>query len=236
MAKTYTYADVLNAIQKQVPRSTEDVNAATICNMAQNMIWNAYDWRESLAELPPFFLIPNVQDYYKPFYNLPDDFHGLRKAFLTRTVSVPPFRQELSVIKDLRITHARYVPHAIGYLPEFHGLRVFPRFPENSGATDWMIEGTYKKKPVKISASNLSNTLPFDDVYFQVWIEAAKWASFSLAGDPREDKQWQKMVIAIQGMAENEGLELGDPSLYPSEPFAVTGQGFFMPGRLGYGV
>src|SRR5574341_1952942 len=101
MAATYTYADVLNVIRPMSASGAEDRLAATICNVATAFIWNGYDFRETLGELPAFYLIPNEQDHGPPFSVVPSDFIGLRKADLVRLTSAPPTRTELNVLKDI---------------------------------------------------------------------------------------------------------------------------------------
>jgi hypothetical protein len=58
MAATLKYTDILNMLQRQIPRVTEDMHADSIINAGLNFIWMAYDWRESLSEFTPFYLIP----------------------------------------------------------------------------------------------------------------------------------------------------------------------------------
>lgn len=237
MARTFTYGDAINAITRFIPRNVEDGAQSTICNLATDVIWRAYDWRESLDDLPPFWLIPDVQDYGLPFYHIPDDFIGLRQVEKVYISGSPPWVQELRVIKDLRKTNVRYTPHAIGYDPASNTLRIFTTNPSNVGAPQWLIQGTYKNRPSLVTPSNIATTLlPFDDQYFDVWLDALKWASFSLSGDQREMSQFNLMGYKVDEMAENEGLELGDPVIAPAEPLALTSNSFYSPGRFGVGL
>ena len=77
MARTFRYSDILSIVSKQFPRIVEDQYASICSNMATNLIWYAYDWRESLLTLPPFWLIPGEQDYKPPATVIPADFGGL---------------------------------------------------------------------------------------------------------------------------------------------------------------
>lgn len=230
MASTYTYQDVLNVIRHGISAAAEDRLGATICNVATSFIWNAYDFRETIDLLPPVFLIPNEQDLGKPFSAVPSDFNGLRQMYLVRLLSDPPVRMELKVVKDVRLTHVQALPHAVGYQPDRRSIRVFPRVPDNVGAPDFFIEGTYKKKPKMITANTLGDLLPFDDQYFPVWIEVAKWAAWSLTNDSRAGgisiNGDQRIYVgqaavakeAVDSMAKNEGLNEGDPTLAPDQP------------------
>jgi hypothetical protein len=233
MSNTYTFADVLAMVDSNFPRRFTASKEAMVCNMAQNEIWNMFDWRESLETLPPFYLIPNEQDHGQPFTIVPSDFKGLRKAYLTRLTSSPPFTQEIAVIKDARITQTRYLPSAISYEPDVGAFRLYPRVPDNIGAPEDMIEGTYKKQPTKLTGSVLMTQKPFtDDQYIGMWIEATKWAGWNLLGDERaggtqvqtnfdvHTGQKAIMIYAIREVAADLGLEDGDPQIAPREGIA----------------
>jgi hypothetical protein len=240
MARSYNFGQIWNIIARSVNRQVEDSSAATICNLAQDLIWNGYDWRESLLQLPPFWLIPNEQDYGPPVYSVPADFLGLRWAWLVNMQSSPVSRMEMSVLHDLSLTHIKALPHAISYEPTTQCFRIFHRAPDNIGSTQYMIDGTYKKRPTIITSQNLANTtLPFDDLYLPVWIEAMRWGAFNLAGDPRADKQLEKALGFIDAMADNEGMNLGDYNVHPSEALAWTsnsGGSFSTRGYPGFGL
>ena len=237
MSYTYTYADAINFVRPQVPATAEDQKAATMCNIATNLIWNAFDWRETIEILPPFWLSPWVQDYGAPLVIVPSDFLGLRTAQLTDLSNVPPAKYPIRVMKFLEPTHMKTLPHAISYEPSVESFRVFPRVPNGLGSSRFKIDGTYKKRPTLVTASNYTATnLPFDDLYFQVWIEVIRWAAFSAVGDSRAGQavktpqgginysgQIGTAIAAINAMAENEGFNLGDTTVAPSESLSVGG-------------
>ena len=192
MAYTYYYSDAVTALQDIIKRSVEEEKASILCNIATNKIWSRYDWRESLAKLPPFYLIPLMQDYGQPFTVVPSDLLGLREVYWVRTTATPPAREPVTVFRDLPETHIRSLPHAICVLPAINlpatkpKFRVFPRIPDNIGSTDYMIDGTYKKRPTKITQANMQTSLlPWDDIYFNTFLETLKWACWQLAGDGR---------------------------------------------------
>lgn len=232
MANTYTYADALNFIRSQVPSVAEEQKASAMCNIGTNLIWNAFDWRETVAELPPFWLSPNVQDYGAPFTAVPADFLGLREAQLVDIFSVPPVKTPLKVLRFLEDTHVPALPHAISYEPSQSSFRVFPRVPPGIPGGRYKINGIYKKRPTFITSSNYTSTLlPFDDIYFNVWLEVLRWAAYSATGDQRAGEvqigssgryqlsgQLAKAHQAIIEMAENEGMNLGDSTVAPAEP------------------
>lgn len=245
-APTLVWADVMDIVRRKMPRATEEDLAPIICNTTLNWIWDKYDWRESLATLPTFYLVPNEQDYGAPAVVIPSDFYGLRWANLMRASNVPPYRQPLAIIKDLLPTHIRYIPHAIGYVSDRKAFRLYPRVPANIGSPDYLVEGEYKIRPTKITSANLATTLlPLDDMYFKMFVETAKWVAWDIDGDPRAGQiTWQdnRMVATgqaavsmsmIEWAASKEGLELGDPIISPAEP--LVNQGPYRPQQFGVG-
>ena len=247
MANTYYYSDILNYCASAVPRMVDSDKSSFIANFAIYEIWKQYDWRQSLGVLNPFYLIPGEQDHGAPMVVIPSDLLGLRQAYLVRMNSSPVFRQELTIMKDLTLTHLSSLPAQICHQPAKQSLRVFPRVPLNIGCPDYAIQGEYKKLPPKVTSSTLSSTLlPFDDVYFFNMIEVFKWAGWHAAGDPRAGGvqnnnhgqsqyagQYAAAQEAIDQMAETEGFELGDVSIAPKEPLALTSQN---QGGLSFGL
>ncbi len=249
MAKTYTYLDAWNLARKQVSSSTEADHAAAVCNLATNEIWNSWDWREALDDLPPFYLVPSEQDYGAPAVVIPADFMGLREAFIVSTNSEPAYRQELEVIKDLRAISARQRPHAIGYEPSKNVFRLFPRVPDSFVAPTYMVDGIYKKRPTKITAANIqATTLPFDDVFLSVMLDSLKWAAMRIGGDQRAGEvqirqngqrvytgQYGIMKERIEEMAQTEAVDLGNPVIAPKESYPMMrGGGVGSPGIYWY--
>ena len=232
MASTYSVADALSIANRTMPRAIEADHAAYIANIALNEIWHAYDWRVSLAPLPPFWLIPLVQDYGAPFYAVPDDFYGLRQAYIVQTSATPlPRRIELKVVKNLRREYVRGLPRDIGYVMETRSFRVYPQIAENIGSTQFLIDGTYKKLAPQVTSTTLQSTkVPWDDTYLVVFIEALRWAAAQVAGAPDRMQRKQELYQAIDQMAAAEGLELGNQVVAPSEGL-VGGEGLgYFPG------
>jgi len=232
MALTYKYQDVLSMI-KTFPSGAENHFAPLVCNVATNLIWHAYDWRESLTDLPPFYLIPSEQDHRMPPAIVPTDFHSLRKVTLCQYTQGALWKADMTPLKDLSLTHIESPPTAISYEASFAGFRVHPRVPANMGCPEWFIEGTYKKRPAKILNTTLDTVLPFDDMYLNVWIEAFQWAYFKVLGSPTAGQaqvqggmiyytgQMANAVAAIEVMANNEGYNDGDGQVSPSAPLVA---------------
>jgi hypothetical protein len=235
MARTYTHGDAMDMIRRHVTASNEDNYAAEICNAADRKMWMAFDWRESIANLPPFYLVPLEQDHGFPAVAVPKDFWGLRTAYLLQFTSNPtPQVWPLSIIRDLLETDVISMPKSIGYNESNNSFRVFPRVPKNIGAPEWMVNGTYKIRLPKLTAGTFAGTvLPFADDYFMNYCEVLKWAAYEYSGDTRAGGvqaqkdggvvftgQLAKAYEATVEMAMNEGLELGDPVIAPAEPLA----------------
>lgn len=245
-APSYTFEQLLAVVGRKASRGLQDDLGTIIVNNTISWIHDKYDFRWTTAPLPPFYLVPNAQDYGAPAVIIPSDFYGLRWAELIRTDNEPPYRYPLTIIKDLLPTHARYIPHAICYVPDSQVFRIFPRFIDNCGSPTYLITGVYKKVPPKILTENLATTfLPSDDVYFPLWIEVAKYIMWQIDSDPRagsvtvangQVSMTGQAAIAhdmIEWCASREGLELGDPAISPAEPL-VAGIGSTA-GMLGLG-
>lgn len=220
MAQTKYISEALTVAK--LTRQGEDDMAAYIANIALETIWNAYDWRESIATLPPFYLIPAEQEFGLPYYAVPSDFRGLREVYCTQTSTNPPNRVPINVMHDIRLTASEGWIRDIGYESSSQKFRVFPRVPNNIGSTDYIIEGTYKKRAPQVTASSLQSTLiPWDDEYFNTFVLSLKWSAAEVNDNPRADRLYQQLGISVDKMAAREGLDLGDPSIAPSEPLAI---------------
>jgi hypothetical protein len=111
-----------------------------------------------------------------------------------------------------------------------------------------LIEGTYKKRPTKVTSANVISTLiPWDDIYLNVFLAALRWAAWNTSGDQRAGQttvqnglivhtgQLAEMNAQIDWMAQQEGLNLGDPTIAPAESLignSVPGYSPY-PGALG---
>lgn len=213
MARTYSYGELLRMVGPDIPRALSDEQGALLLNKATNFLWKRYDWREYMVNFPPFFLVPNTQDHGAPAVTIPTDFTGLRSAYLVHLSSTPVERTPLTCKNFLDLTHVRGLPNSLAYRPETASFRVLPRVPDNIGSPDWLVEGMYKKRPTKVVPGSLFNvTLPFDDCYIEVWNEVMKHVA-----NPKDPGQMQLAYASTDEMASNEGLELGEPTVAPSE-------------------
>lgn len=218
MAQTYTLSDAWILAAPQISRKLEDGLSSYIVNLAINRIWMRYDWKVSIATLPPFYLTSLVQDYGSPIYSVPTDFLGLRQAKRENVGTVPPASANLAIIPNLQLTHEQRLPEAICYDKATSNFRVFPRVPAGVSSTQWIVTGEYKTLPTKITAQTFgTTTLPWDDTELHVVVEAIKLTAFELASDPRVQQQTVIYERAVDEMASNEGLNSGYPIISPAE-------------------
>lgn len=248
MANTTTFSDVLNIVGKQIPRVGEDYMSGVISSLALNLIWHEYDWRDSLATLPPFYVIAGEQDHFRPIANIPADFWGLRQTFITRILSGIVETHEMMVIKDLRITNLKALPSSICWDPTFTGFRLFPRMPLGMSAPNYFVQGTYKKLATKITALTINSIIPWDDQYLPNFIAVFRWAAFESMGDPHAGQvqydgnkkvytgQLALAMAMIDEMASWEGVNNGDPVVAPSQPLVGAGVGLNFPWSTWFGA
>jgi hypothetical protein len=243
MPGTYTFNELAIAASDCVSTGVTDAKTAMASNMALFKIWNVYDWRDTLADLPPFYLVPGTQDYGAPCIAVPSDFLGLRRAYyynLSVSGDVPKVKP-LTCPGDLEVTDIPNEPSSMCYRPAVSKFRVHPMPPSSYGSPFHIIDGQYKKKPFTTNAAGTTITritsalinsalIPFGDVYLTMWIEAMKWALMTLANDPKAGQvqvqngvegysgQMGKMMAEVQTMALKEAGELASPMMYPKEP------------------
>lgn len=223
MASTYSYADVVNYVGHEFPKLMMDSFGPMLVDQANSIIWNAEDWRISLGTISPFFLVPEQQDYGAPDVVIPSDFYGLRAADLVYNATKPAMRYPPMEIKRyLNVTNWEGRPAEISYEAQVGKFRVNPRPSSAFGASKWQIECVYKKNPTRISATSLqSSKIPFDDKYFNVFIEALRYVSMSHAKDYKGAmEQQQVMNYWIAKMASEEAINLGNQTIAPSQPLA----------------
>ncbi len=217
MARTYKWSDLLTYVSQSFPRLQSDAAGALICDMVNSFIWNRADWRVSLVQMPPFYLVALQQDYVAPYVTIPSDFLGLRQALLvyngTEPATVYP---KLDVMRYLDKTYAQSRTTSISYEAEISGFRIWPRCPSGIGVMDYQIEAKYKKLPTKVTTATLESPLPFDDIYFQVYVEGMKYFLKPVA--QQTDQDLARFLGAIDVMAAREAVNLGEQPLAPADP------------------
>ncbi len=204
-------------MSQSFPRLQADAAGALICDMTNSFIWNRADWRVSLVQMPPFYLVALQQDYVAPYVTIPSDFLGLRQALLVYNGTEPATTYPaLDVKRYLDKTYAQSRTTSISYEAEISGFRIWPRCPSGIGVMDYQIEAKYKKLPTKITAATLEATIPFDDIYFQTYVEGMKY--FLKPAAQQNDQDLARFIGSIDVMAAREAVNLGEVSLAPAEP------------------
>jgi hypothetical protein len=222
MARTITVGEALNLVGLKYPRILSDGFGARLADEVQAFIWGRYPWRNTLAELPPFYPVREVADYGPPMYAVPSDFKGLHRAWLRRYTG-ERIEPELLVKPDVSISIAPDVPSAIAYHAERASFRLHPR-PSFSGP-EVQVEGIYKKLPTKITNANMNSfLLPWDDEYFQVFKKGLEWKyREDIIGAPDAAQSFVLFRAFVDQMAMDEGLHSGVVTVAPAEGFELGG-------------
>lgn len=219
MANTYTYNDAWMVAALQFRRGPEDVLWTYATNQAIAKMWRAYDWRGTVLPFDPFWLVPGQQDYGAPFYDIPSDFFGLREVYLVQVgANAIPVRSPIRVVENLEATHAVNAPQSICYRPSAQAFRVHPASPYGFASPLYLIDGTYKTRPPKITRANAGDPLLWDDLYFDTFTKALTLSTMEMSGD-RQNALVQEQLFH-RSLAETtavENLELGEPIIHPNE-------------------
>lgn len=250
MAQTYYFQDAVAVAARSIPPPVVQATQAAVCNLALNEIWKAYTWREKLATLPVIQICPQQQDYGPPQVAVPADFIGLHQAWIVDLSSGQNNANAtypLNVRPQLDVTHVQQMPTVIGYIPDRRAFRLYPRPPGSMVPPYWIVEGVYTKRPTKVTAATIGSTLlPFDDLYFDVWVTALQWAFGKMGNDPQAEQievvngesrvggMKARMIAAVDAMAANEGYERGSPLIAPRESLIVDSGGGYPLGVFGY--
>lgn len=230
MAFSYTYNDLAAAAAAQYPRSLDQPIVELATNIAINEMWRAYDWRGTVAQLPPFWLVPGEQDYGAPFYAVPSDFFGPREMYLVLlTNSSWPVRKKLDIVENLERTDQQDSPQSICYRPSIAGFRIHPGPTLSMAAPNYLIDGTYKKRPPKWTSDNYGDQLLWDDIYFNAMVSAYVWAVYKLSGQRQAAmEQYAIFQQDLHSAAADENLELGERVIHPAQALAINNRGILL--------
>lgn len=236
MASTYKVSDAI-AIVSSTAATKGAENIHTAADLAMSYLWNAYDWRQSLEDLQPFYLIPGERDYYNfgaETNVVPADFGGLKHAWIEHATldGNGSVREEMTVKKDIPFHEwggTIWPAEVISYQPSIPGFRLSSFTPTSIGSPYWWIGGIYKTRPTKVTgALATSTTIPWDDVFFPMYVEALRWKLWQLNGDPRAGTvqvyptgsrvfSGQAGIVhdLIQQAVQAESNDLGPEQIYP---------------------
>lgn len=208
MARTKKPSNAINLLRKTGGFDILDDGSFAVfaVNEAVNQMWLAYPWPQSLDELVPFYMTPNESDIVYPLGAVPSDFLALWEVEIqstTRGASPLP----LEIRRSLGVSAFTGQPTTIAYMEEIgpgdqqKGFRVHPTPSEGWGPPHYHVIGIYKKTPTAFTGDTVATTvLPFDDLFFTVYLEALRYQYYNLLGDPRAGRaQWQNGSIAYDG-------------------------------------
>lgn len=220
---TYTWGDAISLVGQFHNRNFEASFAAMVADQAQSAIWHSADWTVTIGELPPFWLVPLEQDYGAPVATIPADFAGLRQGYLVNTLQNPPRSAPLGVNRFLQQTELLGAPANLSYEHSNKKFRVFPRPSGNFGCPNFLITGTYKKLPTKLTPTTyLSALVPWDDEDFNTVVSVTRLTFYNLLRDQSPDyaRRYMEMYpvaeALLQKMMADEGLNTGDQLISPS--------------------
>lgn len=236
----YTFAEVLNMTNVTKSRNIEEASKVHIVNTAQNMIWRAYDWSWTLDKLDPFWLIPRIQEYGAPIVAIPDDFDGLREAYLTFiSPGAEPRRVPMRLAKNVDLTGSLGIPDAICWQHDRSCFRLHCRPGDSICAPRYMVEGTYKKLPTELTVATYQTTsLPGGNhapKFLDMWRKAINWAYLDFSQDQRAGGSqmmpsgqfnyygaYGEAFSEIHRAAAEMGLAEGDPMMRPERGLLIT--------------
>lgn len=231
----YTYAQIYDIASVGTARTIEETRKVYILNAAQNLIWRMYDWRWTIAKLAPFWLIPYEQEYGSPIVAIPADLERLQQANLVKILpSGPiPVRNQLKVTKELPINDLMGIPTQISLVHSTRSVRLWPRAGGGMGAPNYYVESTYKTLPTAVTSTYQTTTLPSQDHQVQMWVDAVRAMYYKVIGDPKAGEirysngqmvytgALATAMASIKEEAMNEGLDMGDPNIAPSESLLI---------------
>jgi hypothetical protein len=225
MTTSYTYADILSIARPNIAQRGDDMFSATLCNMATEAIWNAYDWHETVEPGAAFYVVPGVQDYPFPLAEIPQSFYGFRRIQLVDIESGSASILQVGTVaqrRHLERTSTVGIPSLISYLPEVQAYRVWPRPSTGLPPTRYIIQYTYKKMWTRVQPDSLHTLLPLPDTLMPAFVLGLIWASAKLTiGNPQiVDSHYAALLREIQRKAEDYGLADGDVLHAPAEPLA----------------
>lgn len=243
MARRITFNKLINSIRLEVPRVKELEFASELVADIITKIWNFQDFRETLGQLPPFFLVGDVQDYGPPVFTVPADFQALRGVSLKNInygadgITVQTYPLIPKTRQQPLVTHG-WRPEVLSYEPQGNFFRVHPVLPTGVPSNAWMVEGVYKKLPqtnlydttnfigipiltTDITPENYNRCLlPLDDRHYTLFKDIAVVLGKKLAGGLSQDSVAAENYIdmKIRKIAIDEGIDIGSSNLTPMEP------------------
>lgn len=224
---TYTGQNAIDLIKKHIKGMPLDGMEAILVDQVNSLIWTAYPWKWTLADLTPIDLEDGVQDY--SLTN--NDVFKLITANIVRTDLTPKEYRELSIVESIGVEVAwKGGLESIRRLALMKGNKIRLQMAADiSSPVTLQIQGEYQQTPTKITA--LTTALPIPDHHFAVFTEGLLWRAYKYADDPRAGSiqivkggnpvytgQMGIFFALLQGMMEVEDSTNGEPSMLPGDP------------------
>lgn len=236
---SYTYAQIYDIASVGTARTIEETRKIYILNAAQNLIWRSFDWDWTISNLTPFWLIPYEQEYGPPIIAIPSDCERLQQANVVKLLPTGPIpvRNPLKVTRELPINDLLGVPTQISLVHTATSaskkVRLWPRAGGGMGACNYYVESSYKTSPTQVDSSYQTTNIPSKDHQAQMWIDTVRAMYFKIIGDPKAGEVkyangqavytglLAQAMASVKEEAMNEGLDMGDPNIAPSESLII---------------
>lgn len=201
-----TFLRILMDVQSELGLQRDQAVGVSHMNNAFRMLWDHFEWKETLGALPPFYLTPNYHVYKSPFIAIPTDFVDLFSAeVVTTNVEGVQWVDRLEVIRNLEDDDTLRYAHtpAVGYSDKHGAFLVTNIAPAVIGYK--YIQAKYKKDyPYDLTTvSNASNafSLPRHE---GVFAEILKWY---IRGQRQDEFQKVASLLAIARQSEHPGRQ-----------------------------
>lgn len=219
MPTSFTYMDALNASRLQSRRELQPQLEEYVTNMAVARMWSMADWRFAMSDITPFWLEPGRQDYGDLTESTSSTFGSIREAYVVMpNGDSPVWSPNIATNRLLEQTHHPGVPDAICYRETKRSLRVHPRPGPGMAAPNYMIVGTYKRRPGRVPRADLNLATPFEDNYFFTLTSVFAWATLLNAGDRKaameQDQISRQLLFEAAGEVQRDA---GEETVHPSE-------------------
>lgn len=152
-----TYLDILLEVKEDLRISRDQTLSLSVLNDAFRWFWDFYDWKDTIGDMQPFYLVPGWNIYRPPLVEKPSDFRDLFEAFYV-TVNGQGSQSEkpLEVIGNIRPHTVFGTPNSIGYDKNYDAFLVNSN-PQGVLGMSY-IRPRYKKTyPVDLTAANAAD-------------------------------------------------------------------------------
>jgi hypothetical protein len=161
MAKTYL--DLLLETRQHIGASSDQSLSQSTLNDAFRFFWDVEPWRETLTDMPAFYLVPGWSFYTAPYIDVPTTFKDLFSAQLVQVSSDGSLTERpLEVYGNMKPGNLTAQVSAMGYSFEFAGF-VLDALPNKTLGLEYIRPKMKLTYPVDLTAANAASTdFPFE--------------------------------------------------------------------------